>query len=517
MLRLILRRLFVVVPTLVGVTLVCFALLVLAPPPREGLASEASRALFLDLPLFVSGTPRDLGRDVEDALAQAAAGRPTRDLSGRGAVLVPLLVPRLGALPERAQRWALEQLTPNAGGLAGPNELADAHDDLTFWSDVYETRKLDFRASHVRRLVRRLRAGTSRHAADQLRELGTFALPELVAALDDADDVDARQRVVAVLADVRPEAPPASLRVADERSPEAWREWWFVHRPDYVVFDRFDRAAGVVTETRYGKWLARLVTLRLGTSAVDGQAVATKIASRGAVTVMLATLAALVALLLAVPLGTLTAVRRGGVLDRLVAALGFVLYSLPVVWVGTLVLGAVCGSPGVALFPAGGLSDPHLAGAPLVPRLVDLAWHLAMPVLCLAYPSLIVLSRHQRSAVLNVIRTDYVRTARAKGLPESLVIRRHVLRNALLPVLTLAGLEVPLLVGTSVLVEELFAIPGLGRETVAAVAARDVSWLVAVTAAAAIVSVIGLLLGDLLVALVDPRTRRSAAGGGELR
>ena len=509
MLRLILRRLLVVAPTLVGVTLVSFALLVLAPPPEGGLASEASRALFLDLPLFVSAHPRDLGSDIDDALASAAAGHATPDLSARGAVLVPLLVPRLGALPARAQRWALDQLTPNAGSLASAVELADAPDDLTLWSDIYEERKLDFRPNHVRRLVRRLRSGTSRHAADQLRSLGTFALPDLVSALDEEATADEQQRVVAVLADLLPDVPPARLRPADARAPEAWREWWFVHRPDYIVFDRFERSVGGVTETRYGKWLARLATLRLGTSAVDGEAVAGKLASRGAVTITLATLAASVAFLFAVPLGTFTAVRRGGVLDRFVAILGFVLYSLPVVWVGTLVLRAVCGAPGLALFPSGGLSDPSLAAAPLVPRLLDLAWHLAMPVVCLAYPSLIVLSRHQRSAVLNVVGTDYVRTARAKGVPEHLVIRHHVLRNALLPVVTLAGLEVPLLVGTSVLVEELFAIPGLGRETVAAVAARDVSWLVAVTAAAAIVSVVGLLLGDLFVALVDPRTRRS--------
>ncbi len=512
MLRLILRRLLVVVPTLVGVTLVSFALLVLAPPPGGGLASEASRSLFLDLPTFVSADPRDLARDVDAALGATARGLPAPDLGVRGAVLVPLLAPRLAALPAPAQRWALKQLGPSAGRLATEAELVGAGDDLEFWVELYESRRLDFRPSHVRRLVRRLRAGRSRHAAEQLRVLGTYALPELVAALDEEDGADARQRVLTVLTDLSPDAPPARLGVLDARAPEAWREWWFVHRPDFVVFGPIERSLSAVTETRYGKWIARLLTLRLGTSAVDGEAVAGKLVSRGAVTVALATLAAALAFVLAVPLGTLTAVRRDGFADRLVGALGFVLYSLPVVWVGTLLLRAVCGAPGLALFPAGGLFDPALASASLPTRLVDLAWHLAMPVLSLAYPSLIVLSRHQRSAVLNVIRSDYVRTARAKGVPEHRVLREHVLRNALPPVVTLAGLEVPLLVGTSVLVEELFAIPGLGRETVAAVAARDVAWLVAVTAAAAIVGVIGLLFGDLFVALVDPRTRR--AGGG---
>jgi peptide/nickel transport system permease protein len=513
MLRLILRRLLVVAPTLVGVTLMSFALLTLAPPPRDGLASEAARALFLELPTFVSADPRDLERDVAAALELASRGGPAPDLSGRGAVLVPLLAPRLSALPAAAQRWALAQLAPSGDTLASDAERDGAAegDDLAFWAELYDSRRLDFRASHVRRLVRRLREGRSLHAAEQLRALGTFAVPELIAALDD-DRPETRTRVLRVLATLVPASPAARLAASDPRAPEVWREWWFVHRPDYVVFGPLERAFAPVTETRYGKWIARLLTLRLGTSAVDGEAVAGKLLQRGAVTVSLATLAAALAFLLAVPLGTLTAVRRDGIVDRLVGALGFVLYSLPVVWVGTLILGAVCGAPGVALFPAGGLSSASLAGAPLPARALDLAWHLAMPVLCLAYPSSIVLSRHQRSAVLNVIRSDYVRTARAKGVPEHRVLRSHVLRNALPPVVTLAGLEVPLLVGTSVLVEELFAIPGLGRETVAAVAARDVAWLVAVTAAVAIVGVVGLLFGDLFVALVDPRTRR--AGGG---
>jgi peptide/nickel transport system permease protein len=513
MLRLILRRLLVVAPTLVGVTLVSFALLTLAPPPRGGLESEAARALFLELPTFVSADPRDLERDVAGALDSAVRGEAAPDLSARGTALVPLLAPRLSALPVSAQRWALAQLAPSGTLLASEAELdgAAAGDDLAFWVELYDSRRLDFRVSHVRRLVRRLREGRSLHAAEQLRALGTFAIPELIAALDD-ERAQPRRRVLGVLAELVPEAPAARLATSDPRAPEAWREWWFVHRPDYVVFGPVERVFAPVTETRYGKWIARLLTLRLGTSAVDGEAVAGKLLRRGAVTVALATLAAALAFLLAVPLGTITAVRRDGVIDRVVGALGFVLYSLPVVWVGTLVLGAVCGAPGLALFPAGGLSSAAIAGAPLLTRAFDLAWHLAMPVFCLAYPSLIVLSRHQRSAVLNVIRSDYVRTARAKGVPEHRVLRSHVLRTALPPVVTLAGLEVPLLVGTSVLVEELFAIPGLGRETVAAVAARDVAWLVAVTAAVAIVGVLGLLFGDLFVALVDPRTRR--AGGG---
>jgi peptide/nickel transport system permease protein len=515
MTRVTLGRLLLLFPTLVGVTLLSFALLVLAPPPQGPEARELGRALFLDRPLFVATEPPDLAAAVEAALDATREGVAPPDLGDRGAALVPLLAPRLAALGPRARAWALAQLSPLAARFVGPERLeALGDDELALWGEIYEARRLDFRETHVRRLVRRLATGSSRHAPEQLRALGTFALPVVFEALEETDDEDARQRLVALLRDVVPDAPAARLPASDPRAVRAWDEWWFVHRLDYVVLGPLERRAAVLTEARYGRWLARLLTLRLGTSMRDGEPVLDTLVARGGVTLALAALAAAVAFALAVPLGLAGAMRRGSRFDRWVTSGAFVLYSLPVVWVGTLLSRALCGPPGLSLFPPGGLRSPAPSGAGPLDAALDVAWHLALPVACLAYPSLVVLSRHQRSAALEVVRADYVRTARAKGVPEARLVRRHILRNALLPVVTLVGMELPLLLGSTVIVEELFALPGLGRETLAAVAARDVPWLVAVIAATCVVSAVGLLATDLAYAVIDPRTRLRGGAGG---
>jgi peptide/nickel transport system permease protein len=509
MARVTFGRLLLLFPTLVGVTLLTFALLVLAPPPEGPEAAEHARALFLDRPLFLAVDPPDLGAAVEAGLEAARTGVAPPDLGGRGAVLIPLLVPRLGALGPRARAWALAQLAPLAARFLSPERLeaVAGTDELALWGEIFEERRLDFRDTHVRRLVRRLAAGRSRHAPEQLRALGTFTLPVLFETLSETRDPDARERLLALLRDVVPEAPAARLSPTDPRALAAWDEWWFVHRLDYVVLGPIERRVAVVTEARYGRWVARLLTLRLGTSMRDGRPIVDKLTARGGVTLALAALAATVAFVLAVPLGLAGAMRRGSRFDRWLTSGAFVLYALPVVWVGTLLSRALCGPPGLSVFPAGGLvSSGAEAAGPLALGL-DVAWHLVLPVACLAYPSLIVLSRHQRSAALEVIGADYVRTARAKGVPELQVVRRHVLRNALLPVVTLVGMELPLLLGSTVIVEEVFALPGLGRETLAAVAARDVPWLVAVTAATCVLSAVGLLATDLAHAVIDPRVR----------
>lgn len=520
MVRYILGRLLLSVPTLVGVTLVSFALLALAPPPSRiarGIdATEYARGLFLDLPLFFNEAPRDLRVTVNEMLEAPADHPPTpRDLaimSRRGTALIPVLVPRLAALGPVAQRTALDLLAPMAPEFGDPSHLETAEDEVNYWAEIYEARRLEFRRSYVRRIVARLANGTSANARTELVGLGTFAVGPLAEALARESRPQAVLKFVEVLQTIIPEAAAARFSARDPRAKEVWLEWWFVHKRDYTRFGDFENSIASVTETRYGKWVERLVTLRLGSSLRDGSPILSKLVARTGVTVTLAALAAIIAFFLAVPIGMSAARDFRGPTDRLVGLVSFVLYSLPVVWVATMLVRLLCGAPGLAIFPAGGLSSPGLETAELGTRIVDWAWHAFLPILCLAYPSVITLSRFQRTAVLDVIRNDFVRTARAKGLPEDVVMRRHVLRNALLPVLTLAGFQIPLLIGTSVIVEEIFGISGLGRETVEAVVTRDVPWLVAVTFIGAVVSIAGVLLTDVLYALVDPRTRRVHAG-----
>jgi len=529
MLRYVLRRLLVVVPTLVGVTIVSFVLLVLAPPPTAERSTTVDptayqRSLFAGLPLVVNPAPADLDRDVDRILRSASRGgqpAPLVDtLASRGACLIPLVVPRLESLSPRARAVAVAALEPLVAQFtategeapAAPGAPSTVDDRVELWVNLYEARRLDFRPSHVRRLVRRLRGGKSLRAEHELVTLGTFTLESLIDALARTGSRVERARIARVLARIVPDASAGRLAPGGAENLAAWREWWFVHRTDYVRFGRIERALAVVLQTRYGRWVARLTTLQLGLSLRDGKPILAKLASRVPVTISLAALAAIVAFIAAVPLGVFTATRHRSTTDRLIGVGSFVLYSLPTVWVGTLLLRYLCGEPGAALFPSGGLASAGIGGASSFVRLMDASWHLTLPVLCLAYPSLVALSRHQRTAMLDVIRNDYVRTARAKGLPERVVILRHALRNALLPVMTLAGLQIPLLLSSAVLVEEIFQIPGVGLETLEAVRARDVPWLLAVTVIGATLTILSLVVTDVLYALVDPRTRRPRAG-----
>jgi ABC-type dipeptide/oligopeptide/nickel transport system permease component len=187
--------------------------------------------------------------------------------------------------------------------------------------------------------------------------------------------------------------------------------------------------------------------------------------------------------------------------------------------VGVLVFAAL--AAGAALAPAGwmrvlgamiaaliciiafGVERVDATGA-LVPML-DRVWHLLLPVTCLTYASFAAISRFQRTSLLEVIRQDFVRTARAKGLPEKVVIWKHAVRNALIPIITLLGATLPALVGGAVIIETVFSIPGLGKVGFDAILNRDYSVVMAIALMSAVLTMIGILISDLTYALVDPR------------
>ncbi len=143
----------------------------------------------------------------------------------------------------------------------------------------------------------------------------------------------------------------------------------------------------------------------------------------------------------------------------------------------------------------------------LLPWLVDRMWHLVLPVVCLTYGGLAYLSRLTRASMLEVIREDYVRTARAKGLSERVVIFKHAFRNALLPLITLFAFLLPSMFGGSVIIESIFSVPGMGQLGFEAVLSRDYPVIMAITAISAFLTLIGLLISDILYAALDPRIK----------
>jgi len=256
---------------------------------------------------------------------------------------------------------------------------------------------------------------------------------------------------------------------------------------------------------RYLIWLKRVVTLDFGDSYKDSRKVMDKIGERLPVTIELNLISIALIYLIAVPLGVHSAVRQGSFSDRAATGTLFALYSLPNFWVAVLLIMFLGGGDWLNLFPVFGLQSPGMEGAPFWPRLADHLWHLALPVFILTYGGLAALSRYQRAGTLEVLRADFVRTARAKGVPERDVIGRHVFRNSIIPVVTLLGYVLPDLFGGSVIVESIFSIPGLGNLGFEAVLGRDYPVIMAIATISALLTLLGLLLSDLLYVLVDPR------------
>jgi len=214
------------------------------------------------------------------------------------------------------------------------------------------------------------------------------------------------------------------------------------------------------------------------------------------------------AYLIGVPLGVFSAVRRGHPLERGITAALFMLYSLPSFWVAMMLILVFGGVGLLDWFPIYGLYSSGLEEARGWSWFVDRIHHLVLPVFCLTYGSLAVVSRHQQAAMQDVICSDYIRSARAKGLGEWSVVFRHGLRNSLLPVVTLFGLQIPYLIGGSVIVERIFNIPGMGMLTFEAFLARDYPVIMAVALMSAMLTLAGMIFSDVVYALLDPRIRQ---------
>ncbi len=234
--------------------------------------------------------------------------------------------------------------------------------------------------------------------------------------------------------------------------------------------------------------------------------VADELVRRLEVTIPLALLSVLISYLVAIPIGIFSAVRRGHPLD-LASTVGlFVLYAVPSFWAG-LMLQLAFGKSGLDWLPVIGLHDKDAAEMATGAWLLDLLKHLVLPVFCYSYASFAYLSRQMRSGMIDVINQDYIRTARAKGLSEKVVVLKHALRNSMIPILTLLASILPILIGGSVIIEVVFDIPGMGKYAYESLQLREYNVIMATTLIASFMTILGILLSDVLYALVDPRIR----------
>lgn len=256
---------------------------------------------------------------------------------------------------------------------------------------------------------------------------------------------------------------------------------------------------------QYARWFRRIVTLDFGYSLKDNRPVWDKLAESVPVSIQLTGISLLLAYLISIPIGIYSATHQYSRTDQATTLLLFTLYSLPNFWVATLAIIYLGGGDFWHVFPVFGLQTIGSESWPLWDQLKDRAWHLTLPVICMTYYSLAALSRYMRSSMLEVVRQDYIRTARAKGLSERLVVYRHALRNSLIPIVTLMADLLPALIGGSIVIEYIFSVPGMGKLGWDAVLARDYPVIMAVFTISALLTLVGILIADILYTFVDPR------------
>jgi len=257
---------------------------------------------------------------------------------------------------------------------------------------------------------------------------------------------------------------------------------------------------------QYWMWLKRLVRLDFGKSfSADSRPVIDKIKERVPITLLINILAILMMLAVAIPVGVASAVHQDSWMDRLMTVFVFIGFAAPNFWLGLMLM--IWLGVNLNWLPIAGIHVYGWQHMGFWAQQYDLARHLAIPVFVSAIAGMAGWSRFMRSGMLEVIRADFITTARSLGMPEPRIRYRLALKNAMLPIITLLGLSIPGLIGGSVIIEKMFSIPGMGQLFYQAVMARDYPLIMGILVIGAVLTLLGNLLADVAYAWADPRIR----------
>jgi peptide/nickel transport system permease protein len=259
--------------------------------------------------------------------------------------------------------------------------------------------------------------------------------------------------------------------------------------------------------TAYLDWVVDLAHGSLGESLVDHRPVLTKIGERIGLSVSLAGTALFISYLVAVPLGIAAALKRGRPLDRAINFTLFFLYSIPTFVAALALILLVAGGDYLNLLPMYGANSIDASVMSTPAWVLDRIKHMILPVICLTYGALASVSRYTRVSMLEVLGQDFLRTARAKGLSEKRVIFVQALRSAMIPIVTVFAMELPGLIGGTIIIEEIFSLPGMGQLAFQSIEARDQFVIMGIVTISAVITLFGYLLSDIVYVLVDPRIR----------
>lgn len=478
-------------------------------PDPESRAHEAITDLFRDADFWWEDGARRLVRQSTIALRPALErfaqiGEPDEPFPG--------LDGEAGSLAESSvRRERLANLFRSlAGSPAGAPQLDSPQESFEYWRQWAKENESRLTYAEARIRVQNLAQSDTPENRRAVRMCGGYAIPPLFEALQEAE-LSERWVYVDQFQQLTGFAFVTSEEDFQERPEEILQRMNSWRRRESLAFfppSPLDQAVNVVAETQFGLWTVQALTLDFGDSYVSKRPVNRMIAEALPVSIALSGASILLSYLLAIPLGIFSAVKRNSPADQFVTVMLFVLYSLPSFWVAGLLLLTMTGKPFLDWFPARGLSSEGLgfgSDAPLHRILLDYAWHMVLPLICLTYGSLAFISRQMRSAMLETLTQDFITTARAKGVSGYGVIFRHALRNSLIPILTISAGLLPELIAGAVIIESIFTIPGMGTLTLEAIVNRDYPVVNAVLFFSAFLTLIGILLADLSYALADPR------------
>lgn len=256
---------------------------------------------------------------------------------------------------------------------------------------------------------------------------------------------------------------------------------------------------------QYVNWLWRVIRLDFGDSFKDGQPAIRKIAQRLPATLLLNILSLALIFAIAIPVGVFSAVRHNSFIDKVITFVVYVGYSLPAFWLA--LMGIILFGLKLGLLPISGLRSLNYEMLTPFGKFLDISRHLVLPVIITAFTGLAGLTRYSKTGMLEVLRSDFIRFAHAKGLDPNRILFVHALKNAMLPIVTIVGLSLPGLIGGGFIFETIFAYPGMGRLGYESIMARDYPVIMAVGVIVAALTLFGNILADVLYAFVDPRIR----------
>ncbi len=508
MLPYISRRLLFMIPTLIGMTFMVYCLIALAP---GGFSASASAAAGGGSP--AGGDPRIAEARFRDrfSLDESVAVQYAQWL-GR---ISPIKFGARAQIDSTGERIYAPRVVP-AMMRAAPWEHADRSAQAKM-----DAARAFVAAGSQEALRQQYRAiarenGTAREACVGALASLRIALAQYADATEQSSLVNARGEL--------PAAKLSALRI-DVASPQ----WAAVQSAAEVALESHAKAAA--TRERLALCIEARPFEQAGVPVVPGfisvgapdmgwsrtknRPVARLILEALPVTLLINLIAFPLIYLVAIPTGMLAAARRGSWFDVLSGGFFIALWSIPVVWAGVLAVGFLANKQYLGLFPVAGLHATNASSITFLPSwtsggfqpgwILDLGWHLVLPVVCLVYAGFAVLSRQTRAAMLDNFNADYVRTAKAKGVSRRDIVLRHVFRNSLLPLITMFVSIFPAMLSGSVIVEKIFSIPGMGSLMLEAVSLHDSEVMLANTIMVGCVSLIALLIADILYALADPR------------